>query len=127
MTVAGITGGIGLLVATFIVLLVRQDHMQVGKASFWLITAVIFAFLGFAPALFDEAAKSIGVDYPPSLAFAIALVILALKALMDDVEISKVKLRQRRLIQSMAILKTELDERNGLSAAEREGDARDAE
>ena len=117
MTVPIITGSLGLLVALTIVILIRRDQMQIGKATFWLITALSFALLGLAPRLFDDLARHLGVDYAPSLAFMLALIILALKNLLDDIEISRLKLRHRRLLQRVAILQANLnDERATLNA-----------
>ena len=86
--------------------------MQVGKATFWLFTAAAFALLGLAPRVFDDLARYVGVDYAPSLAFMLALVVLALKNLLDDIEISRLKLRHRRLLQRVAILQANLDDQS---------------
>ena len=87
--------------------------MQIGKATFWLITAVAFALLGLAPGIFDNLARRVGVDYSPSLAFMLALIILALKNLLDDIEISRLKVRHRRLLQRVAILQATLNDASG--------------
>ena len=104
MTIPIITGGIGFLVALTIIFLIRRDQMQIGKATFWILAAVAFALLGLAPRLFDDLARYLGVDYAPSLAFMIALIVLAIKNLLDDIEMSRLKVRHRRTLQRVAVL-----------------------
>ena len=66
------------------------------------------ALLGLAPGVFDQLASRIGVAYPPALAFTLALAVVAIKLLIDDIERSRLKMRQTRLIQRMALLESEL-------------------
>jgi hypothetical protein len=99
---------IGLSVAVFIVLLIRNDRLDVSHGLGWLFAAVIMAGLGFAPAFFDNIAVQLGVAYPPALAFSIGFAVIISKLLIDDIERSKLKMRQTRLIQRMAILETEV-------------------
>jgi hypothetical protein len=66
------------------------------------------ALLGLAPGVFDQLASQVGVAYPPALAFTLALAVVAIKLLIDDIERSRLKMRQTRLIQRMALLENEL-------------------
>ena len=54
--ISGITGCIGVLVASTIVLLIRRDQMQISRAIIWLVIAAGFCLLGFAPKVFDQLA-----------------------------------------------------------------------
>lgn len=99
---------IGLVVAVFIVLLIRNDRLDVSHGLGWLFAAFIMAGLGFAPAFFDNIATQLGVAYPPALAFSIGFAVIIIKLLIDDIERSQLKMRQTRLIQRMAILETEV-------------------
>lgn len=103
-----ISAVIGLSVAVLIVLLIRSDRLDVTHGLGWLFAAIVMAGLGFAPAFFDNVASQLGVSYPPALAFSIGFAIIIIKLLMDDIERSRLKMRQTRLIQRMALLETEL-------------------
>ena len=70
--------------------------------------ALIMALLGLAPGVFDQLASRVGVAYPPALAFTLALGVMAIKLLIDDIERSRLKMRQTRLIQRIALLENEL-------------------
>lgn len=103
-----ITSAIGLSVATLIILLIRTDRLHVTHGQTWLFAAVVMASLGFAPALFDNIAVKLGVSYPPALAFSLGFAVVIVKLLIDDIERSRLKVRQTRLLQRIALLETEI-------------------
>ena len=105
-----IAGGTGLLVALAIALLIRGDRLHVSNGVGWLLVAMICALLGFAPSLFDALALKLGVAYPPALAFTLALAIVVLKFLLEDIQNTKLRMRQQRVIQRLAMVETELKE-----------------
>ena len=69
--------------------------------------------MGFAPSLFDTIAVGIGVSYAPILGIALAIAALVIKALLTDIEISKLKNREQRLIQKVALLESEIQNVTG--------------
>ena len=69
--------------------------------------------MGFAPSIFDAMAESLGVSYAPVLGIAIAIAALIIKALLTDIEVSKMRVRQQRLVQKVALLESELEELTG--------------
>jgi len=99
---------VGLSVAALIVYLVRRDQLHVNHGLGWLLVAACFGLLGFAPGIFDWIATFLGISYPPVLALTIAIALLVIKALLTDIEYSKLKIRNQRLVQRLAILETEL-------------------
>ena len=99
-----VTGGIGLLVAFVIILLMRKDKLHVSHGLGWVIVAAGFAFLGFLPGLFDKFSAFLGIASPPILALTLAIAILVIKILLMDIERSHIEVRNQRLIQRMAIL-----------------------
>ena len=66
-------GVLGIAVAIVIVYLVRRDHMHVDHGLSWIIAAVGFAGLGFAPGVVDWMAARVGVAYPPILGVSLAI------------------------------------------------------
>jgi len=111
--VALITGIIGIATAITIVILIRRDYLHVRYGLWWSGAAVVFAFLGLFPALFDKFAKYLGIAYPPILALTLAVTILVIKILIMDIERSRNAIRRQRLIQRIALLECEIREMQG--------------
>lgn len=103
-----ITSLIGLGSALIILVLIRNDQLHASHGIAWIVAALIMAMLGLAPGIFDQIASRLGVTYPPALAFTVALAAVAIKLLIDDIERSRLKMRQSRIVQRMAILEKEL-------------------
>ena len=103
-----ITSLIGLGSALVIFVLIRNDQLHASHGIAWIVAALIMALLGLAPGVFDQLASRVGVAYSPALAFTLALAVVAIKLLIDDIERSRLKMRQTRLIQRMALLENEL-------------------
>lgn len=103
----------GLSLAVLLLMLVRRDQLHVSYGLGWTSAIVIFALLGFAPSIFDAMAESLGVSYAPVLGIAIAIAALIIKALLTDIEVSKMRVRQQRLVQKVALLESELEELTG--------------
>ena len=111
--VAIITGIIGIATAATIMILIRRDHLHVRYGLWWMIAAITFSLLGLFPALFDTAAKYLGVAYPPVLALTLGMVILILKILVMDIERSRNAIKLHRLVQRIALLESDLRELQG--------------
>ena len=103
-----ITSLIGLGSAFIIFVLIRNDQLHASHGIAWVVAVLIMALLGLAPGVFDQLAARVGIAYPPALAFTLALAVVAIKLLIDDIERSRLKMRQNRLIQRIALLENEL-------------------
>lgn len=103
-----ITGTIGLLVATLIILLIRRDRLHIQRGLGWIVVAVLFALLGISPGVFDLVAGYLGIAYPPVLALTLAIAMLVLKILLMDIGRSRMEMRNQRLIQRVAMLEADL-------------------
>lgn len=99
---------IGLLVALTIMALIRRDKLHVRHGLGWIIVAVAFALLGFAPGIIDWVALRLGIAYPPILAVIVAFAAMVLKILIMDIEVSRLERRNQRMIQRVAMLEAEL-------------------
>ncbi len=106
-----ITAIFGLLVAGFLLFLVRRDQLNASLGLGWTMAVVMSALLGFAPSIFDRLASSIGVTYAPILGISLAIAALVIKALLSDIEASKMKVKHRRLVQKVALLESDLKDR----------------
>lgn len=105
-----ISAAIGLLVAATILLLIRRDKLHVRHGVFWLLVALAFAGLGFAPPLVDWLAKVIGIGYPPILALVAAIAVLVIKILLMDIDQARHEVQLQRLIQRVAMLEGKLQQ-----------------
>ena len=110
MLVGAVTGAFGLSVALRLRYLVLKDHLHVSHGLGWTIAILLFASLGFAPSIFDRLASFLGVNYAPVLGISLAIGALVIKALMSDLESTKLKVSQQRLIQKVSLLEADLNE-----------------
>jgi hypothetical protein len=97
--------GIGLAIA--ILYLVRRDHLYIRQGVFWILIAAMSLLLGSWPYLIDTLGEALGVAYPPTLLFLVAIVVLVIKALFGDIAVTKLRRDLRRLNQRIALLETE--------------------
>ncbi len=88
--------------------LLRRDRLPVMHSLWWLVVAGLIAILGFFPGLIDIAAAQVGVDYAPSLLFIVAILVLLIKLLLEDVDVSHDRRRLLRLAQKVALLEEEI-------------------
>lgn len=89
-------------------ILVRRDNILPGSAIRWTLLSALILILGIFPQLSDYAAKLLGIGYPPILPVLFACMILLLKALLNDIERTKDRVKLERLIQRVAMLEQEL-------------------
>jgi hypothetical protein len=103
------SGVLGVLFSLVVVWFIRKDHMHVQYSLWWLTVAAVAILLGLNPALIDQAARGLGVDYPPTLLFLWAIVALFFKALLGDVERTRSQRRLLRLTQRLVMLEEQLE------------------
>ena len=105
-----VTGTIGIATAITIMVLIRRDHLHVRYGLWWVAAAVVFALLGFFPAIFDNIAIYLGVAYSPILAMTLGATILVIKILVMDIERSRNAIKLQRLVQRIALLESDFRE-----------------
>ena len=108
-----ITSVIGLTIAALILLLIRRDQLEASVGVAWILIAAGFCLLGFAPFLVDSLARLLNVAHAPSLAFSLALGAITLKLVYDDVQRSKARITNKRMVQRLAILEARLRQLEG--------------
>jgi hypothetical protein len=104
-------GTVGIGVSLLILAMIRRDQLHVRFGTSWLLVAVGFALLGFAPGVVDWLAARLGVAYPPTLAIMLAVIVLTVKLLFMDIERSRLQMQNQRLVQRLGMLEARLDER----------------
>ena len=98
---------IGFALAFGILHLVRRDHIYIRQGLFWIITALVSLLFAMWPYLIDEFGRLLGIAYPPTLFFLVAIIVLVVKALFGDIALTKVRRDLRRLNQRIALLEAE--------------------
>ena len=105
-----LSGTIGLLVAGFILYLVRRDHLHSRYAIWWISAAVVMGLLGLFPSFVDWIGHRLGVHYPPVIPIVLGFSILVIKLLLMDIEHSRTEIKLNRLVQRLAMLEKELND-----------------
>ena len=98
---------IGLGLAYGILRLVRRDHIYIRQGVFWIGVALLSLALAVWPNLIDTVGAALGIKYPPTLLFLVAIVVLVVKALLSDIALTRVRRDLRRLNQRIALLETD--------------------
>ena len=97
----------GLGLAVGILLLVRRDYLYIRQGIFWIAIAFFSLVFGFWPFLIDTMGSVLGIAYPPTLLFLVAIIVLVLKALLGDIALTKLQRDLRRLNQRIAMLEAD--------------------
>ena len=102
--------GFGLAYA--ILHLVRRDHLYIRQGVFWIVIAILTLGLAIWPQLIDSLGGALGIAYPPTLLFLVAILVLVVKALLADLTATRLKRDMRRLNQRIAMFEAEHPVRN---------------
>jgi hypothetical protein len=98
---------VGFALAYGILHLVRRDHLYIRQGLFWIVIAVLTLALAIWPRFIDMLGSALGIAYPPTLLFLVAIVVLVVKALFADIAATRLKRDMRRLNQRIAMLEAE--------------------
>lgn len=98
---------IGFGLAYGILHLVRRDHLYIRQGLFWITIALLSLGLAIWPTLIDTVGGALGIAYPPTLLFLAAIVVLVVKALLNDIALTKVRRDLRRLNQRIALIEAD--------------------
>ena len=98
---------IGFALAFGILYLVRRDHLYIRQGFFWILVAVGSLLLATWPRLIDTIGTLLGIAYPPTFLFLVAIIALVVKALFGDIAMTKLRRDLRRLNQRIALIEAE--------------------
>ncbi|MCB1896502.1 MAG: DUF2304 domain-containing protein [Rhodocyclaceae bacterium] len=105
------SAGIGIIIAGIILMLVMRDRLHSRYALWWLPVAVIICVLGISPDINNAIGSALGISYPPVLPLIVASVLMIVKILLMDLNASRMERVLQRLVQRIAILESDSDER----------------
>ncbi len=94
---------LSLLLFLFVLNLVTKRRLRIEHSLLWLVVSSILIIMTIWQGMADELAHLVGIDYPPSLYFAIAIFFALLMLFYYSVEISKLKEQNKNLNQELSI------------------------
>ncbi len=100
---------LAVIMVAMILWLIRKDRLPVSQSLWWLSVSIMILLFGLFPGLIDSLARQVGISYPPSLLFMIAILTLVIKVLIEDLEVSSNRRRLLRLAQKTAMLEAQLE------------------
>lgn len=91
--------------------LVRRRRLMERYALLWLFSAVVLLGLGIWRGLLEKVADAVGIAYPPSALFVIAVFFILVLLLHFSVAVSRLADQSKVLAQRVALLEQRLGER----------------
>jgi hypothetical protein len=102
----GVLSAVGTL--AFVLELVRRRKLREEYSLLWLGTAVVLLLLATSRPLLDRIATAIGIFYPPSALFLVAIVFMLLLLLHFSTVLTRLTQENKEIAQQMALLRQEL-------------------
>jgi hypothetical protein len=121
-----VAGALALGVLLLILELVRRKRLQERYALLWLLTAAVLLVLVVWKGLLTTLALKVGIKYPPSALFAVALGFELLLLLHFSLAVSRLTDQNKVLAQRLGLLQQRLEEHEArLAQLGGEGDERE--
>ncbi len=118
--VFGLVGSAAALL--FVLELVRERRLREEYSLLWLATAVVLIVLSLSRPLLDVLANAIGIFYPPSALFVVAMLFVLLILLHFSTVITRLDQENKDTAQQIALLRHELERLRRASAGQERGD-----
>jgi hypothetical protein len=106
----GVVGSVVVLV--FVLELVRQRRLREEYSLLWLATAGVVLILSLSRPLLDVLANAVGIFYPPSALFLVALLFVLAILMHFSMVITRLTQENKEVAQQIALLRHELQRRN---------------
>lgn len=116
----GLVTSIGMLI--FVLELVRSRKLKEEYSLLWLATAAALLILSLSRTLLDQLADAVGIFYPPSALFVVALAFLLVILLQFSTVLSRLSQQNKEIAQEVAILRHELQQTQRELSRQQRGD-----
>jgi hypothetical protein len=93
----------------FILELVRQRRLREEYSLLWLATAIVLLVLSVSRPLLDVLASAMGIFYPPSALFVVAMIFVLFILLHFSTVITRLSQENKDIAQQVALLRYELE------------------
>lgn len=104
-------GVIGILAMVLVLSDVKKKKFFEQESFFWVIGALAVLILALFPELIILLANLIGVDYPPSLLFLLAIVFILYLLFRQSKQVSLLKEQVKDLGQKLVVMQKMIDEK----------------
>lgn len=94
---------------TVVIELIRRNHLKERYSIIWLAASIVLITFSASRNLLDRISKMIGIYYPPSFLFLLAIAFLLILLLHFSTVISMLSEKNNRIAQELGILKTRLN------------------
>ncbi|MEG2348025.1 MAG: DUF2304 domain-containing protein [Clostridia bacterium] len=98
---------IGFLAVIYILIDIRKGKLSILDSMIWIFGCIIIIILSIFPNMIVYFANLVGIEYPPSLLFLLAIIVLLGMNFKQAKKISKQEEKIIDLAQNFAILKDE--------------------
>lgn len=95
---------VAIITIVFIYRNVRKNQISQDESILWMTGAIVILIFGIWPELIIILADAVGIDYAPSLLFLLGLLFLFMFSLRSSQNISRLRERNKELIQNSALL-----------------------
>jgi hypothetical protein len=113
----GLVAGIGALL--FVLELVRRRKLKEEYSLLWLATAIVLIVLSVSRPLLDTLASLVGIFYPPSALFLVAMIFVLFILLHFSTVLTRLTQENKENAQQLALLKWQLEQvQNALAASQ---------
>jgi hypothetical protein len=98
--------------------LVRRKRLSERYAILWLLAAITLFVLAAWKGLLTSLSHDVGISYPPSALFAVAIGLIAMILLNFSLAVSRLSDQNKILAQRLSLLQHRLEEQEGAAAPE---------
>ena len=104
----GLIAGIGAFI--FVIELVRRRRLKEEYSLLWLATAVILIILSLSRPALDLLASAVGIIYPPSALFLVAMVFVLFILLHYSIVLTRLTQENKENAQQLALLRFQMEQ-----------------
>ena len=94
----------------FIIELVRQRRLKEEYSLLWLATGIVLLVLSISRPLLDTLANAVGIFYPPSALFLVAMVFVLFILLHFSTVLTRLAQENKETAQQLALLRWQLEQ-----------------
>lgn len=109
----GLSIAITLVLLLLVFELVRRKRLSERYAILWLLAATTLFVLATWKGLLTSLSHDVGISYPPSALFAVAIGLIAMILLNFSLVVSRLSDQNKILAQRLSLLQNRLEEREG--------------
>jgi len=122
----GLVIAITLALLLFVFELVRRKHLSERYAILWLLAAATLFVLAAWKGLLTSLSHDVGISYPPSALFAIAIALIVIILMYFSLVVSRLSDQNKILAQHLGLLQQRIEESEVGSVRPASGDAQSA-